>query len=108
MTKYHAQRTVVDNISFHSKREAARYSELKLLERAGVIRNLELQVPYVFELNDIRICKYMADFRYEELSRNGHNTWVTVIEDSKGMATKDYMIKRKLMLAFFAISIRET
>lgn len=108
MNKFGAQRTVVDGITFHSKREASRYSELKLAERAGIVRNIELQVPYEFRHNDVLICKYFADFRYEELSRNGRAQWSTVVEDSKGHVTKDYAIKRKLMRAFFAIEIRET
>lgn len=101
MNKYRNVRTEVDGITFHSKKEAARYSDLKLLERAGQIKDLRIQVPFLFELNDVRICKYFADFVYRE---NGKE----VVEDCKGKRTKDYMIKRKLMKAFFAIEIFET
>lgn len=101
MNKYRNIKTEVDGITFHSKREAARYSDLKLLERAGQIKDLRIQVPFLFELNDVRICKYFADFVYRE---NGKE----IVEDCKGKRTKDYMIKRKLMKAFFAIEIVET
>jgi hypothetical protein len=101
MNKYRNIKTEVDGITFHSKKEAARYSDLKLLERAGQIKDLRIQVPFLFELNDVRICKYFADFVYRE---NGKE----VVEDCKGKRTKDYMIKRKLMKAFFAIEILET
>lgn len=100
-SKYRNKKTEVDGILFHSKREAARYQDLKTLERAGAIRDLRLQVPFIFELNDVRICKYFADFVYRENGRE-------IVEDSKGKRTKDYMIKRKLMKAFFAIEILET
>lgn len=101
MNKYRNVPTVVDSIRFHSKREAARYRDLKLMERAGVIKDLQLQVPYSFELNDVRICRYFADFVYKENGRQ-------VVEDSKGKRTKDYMIKKKMMRAFYAIDILET
>jgi hypothetical protein len=100
-SKYKNKKTMVDGIVFHSKREAARYEVLRTLERGGAIKNLRLQVPFVFELNDVRICKYFADFCYSE---NGKE----IVEDAKGKVTKDYAIKRKMMRAFYAIEIRET
>lgn len=101
MNKYGNKKTEVDGIMFHSKREAARYQDLKLMERAGAIRDLRIQVPFQFELNDVKICRYFADFVYKENGRK-------VVEDSKGKRTKDYMIKKKLMKAFFAIDVLET
>lgn len=101
MNKYRNVKTEVDGITFHSKKEAARYSDLKLLERAGQIKDLRLQVPFVFEHNDVRICKYLADFCYRENGRE-------VVEDCKGKSTREYRLKRKLMKAFFAIEILET
>lgn len=101
MSKYGNVKTEVDGKIFHSKREAARYQDLRLLERAGAIKDLQTQVPYLFELNDVKICKYFADFVYKEDGR-------VVVEDSKGKITKDYAIKKKLMRAFFAIDIKET
>jgi hypothetical protein len=102
MSKFKANKTILDGIQFDSKREAQRYSELKLLERAGVIQNLRLQVKFelIPKQQGERACTYIADFVYEE---NGQ----TVVEDAKGMKTKDYIIKRKLMLWMHGIKIRE-
>lgn len=102
MSKFKANKTILDGIQFDSKREAKRYSELKLLERAGVIQNLRLQVKFelIPKQQGERACTYIADFVYEE---NGQ----TVVEDAKGMKTKDYIIKRKLMLWIHGIKIRE-
>ncbi len=89
--KYGNKKTVVDGIPFDSKREAVRYSELKLLEKSGAIENLKLQVP--FELIPARAdekgVKYIADFVYIEDGRK-------IVEDSKGCKTKEYIVKRKL------------
>jgi len=94
-SKYLSKKTIIDNIIFASKKEANRYLELKLLERAGKIKNLELQP--VFELQPTfkkngrtyRAIKYMADFRYKEINK-------IVIEDTKGFKNKEYLLKRKL------------
>jgi hypothetical protein len=116
--KYNNKKTVLDGISFDSKKEARRYSELSLLEKAGVITDLKRQVKFVLipaqrEADIIgkrggvkpgkvieRECAYIADFVYQE---NGK----TVVEDTKGVKTKDYIIKRKLMLYIYGIRIRE-
>lgn len=106
-TKYHNRKTTVDGITFDSLKEARRYSELKLLERAGVISDLQRQVKYelipaqrvegkVVE----RACNYVADFVYNENEK-------TIVEDTKGYRTADYIIKRKLMLWVHGIKIRE-
>lgn len=119
--KYRNKKITVDGITFDSRREYNRYRELKLLERAGQIQGLELQKKYVLipaqyetyarygksgqRLKDGRKCiekecAYKADFVYTE---NGQ----TVVEDTKGMRTKDYIIKRKLMLFVHGIKIKE-
>lgn len=119
--KYHARKCVLNGIEFDSRKEAQRYSELLILERAKEIMNLQRQVKFVlipaqygvcerYGKNGKRLkdgkrliekeCAYVADFVYEE---NGK----TVVEDVKGMKTKDYIIKRKLMLFKFDIRIRE-
>lgn len=107
MQKYRSKKTSVDGLVFDSRREAARWQELRLLERAGSITELERQVSYTL-IPPQRIGKrvaeravtYIADFRYRE---NGE----TVVEDAKGMRTRDYIIKRKLMLYVHGIRIRE-
>lgn len=102
MNKYHAKKTILDGMVFDSRREANRYAELKLLQRAGKIKNLRRQVP--FELipsqDGERAVKYIADFVYEE---NGKE----IVEDVKGFRPKDYIIKRKLMLWVHGIKVWE-
>lgn len=101
--KYKNEKTQVDGVWFDSKREARRYGELKLLERAGEIRNLRLQVVYDLVVYGRLVCRYRADFVYED-RRLG---WAEVVEDAKGCRTEAYIIKRKLMLAVHGITIRE-
>jgi hypothetical protein len=101
MSKYHAIKTEVDGIVFASKREASRYSELKLLEAAGEIFDLKLQPKFPIVVNKQKICTYIADFEYE-LS---DGTKITV--DVKGVKTPVYRLKKKLMKACFGIEITE-
>lgn len=107
-SKYHAQPAFVNGIRFASEKEAARYWDLLVLQRVGKISDLRIQVPYelvpaqriegkVVE----RPVKYVADFVYTEDGK-------TVVEDAKGMRTKEYIIKRKLMLWIHGIRIKET
>lgn len=110
-SKYHAKKTEVDGIVFDSKKEACRYVELKILEESGLIRNLKRQQKFVLipsQKIDGRViereCAYKADFTYEGLTENG---WVFVVEDTKGVRTPDYIIKRKLMLERHGIRILE-
>lgn len=95
--KYHAQPTMLYGIRFASKREARRYGELKLLEKAGKIKNLRRQVPYALTIQT----KYLADFCYEE---NG----LLVVEDSKGFATREFKRKRKAMKQQYGIEVKTT
>jgi hypothetical protein len=85
---------------FASKREAHRYSELLLLERAGHIKSLELQPKYEFVINGVKVTTYKADFRYVEKG-------ATVVEDAKGYRTQVYRLKVKLMKALHNIDIKE-
>lgn len=102
--KYHASKTELDGIRFDSRKEAARYRELKLLERAGEIRDLQLQVPFelIPKQEGERACTYVADFVYHMT-----DTGKMVVEDAKGMRTDVYKIKRKLMLWRHGIRISE-
>ena len=126
--KYKSRKIIVDGIKFDSKKEAARYKELKMLERAGIIQDLQRQVKYVLipaqyePSGEIytkgkekgkpkkgklieRECAYYADFVY---TANGK----TVVEDVKGyrdgQAYNLFTIKRKLMLYVHNIKIKET
>lgn len=103
-SKYGAIKTEVDGIKFDSKHEASRYKELRLLEQAGEIANLRLQVPYIlFPKNEHgRALKYIADFVYND------DTGALVVEDAKGHSTDVYKIKRRLMAELKGIEIKET
>ena len=96
--KYNARKTVVDGITFDSKKEAQRYSELKLMEKAGEIFYLELQPRFLLQDKfrykgaAFRKVEYIADFRYTD------KTGATVVEDVKGYKTETYNIKKKLLL----------
>ena len=101
MSKYRAVPTVLDGIRFASKKEASRYSELKLLEKAGNIAELRRQVVFPISVNGIHVCKYVADFTYYDDRRD------YVVEDVKGVKTRMYALKKKLLLAARGIEIRE-
>lgn len=102
MTKYKAIRTTVDNITFASKKESVRYSELKMLLKAGKIELLELQPKFLIQVNGKKICNYLADFSYIEDGKR-------VVEDVKGYAggTPVYKLKAKLVEACHGVVIRE-
>jgi hypothetical protein len=110
-SKYHAQPTVVDGIRFHSKREAQRYGELKLLETHGRIHGLELQPAYpldVLGLASSKIGTYVADFKYCEcLTPHDCMCMALVVEDVKGVKTALYKWKKKHVEAQYGIQIRE-
>jgi hypothetical protein len=100
-TKYKNRKTEIDGILFDSAKEAKRYAELKLLLRAKLISNLEMQVSLPIIINDVKICSYVADFKYEENGR-------VVYEDVKGFRTAIYNLKKKIVKAVHGIDIKET
>lgn len=97
MNKYHNKKVICDGITFDSIKEKKRYIELKLLERAGVIKDLklqyefELQPAFILNKKKIRKISYIADFYYFDNKLNDY-----VIEDTKGMRTEVYKIKKKM------------
>ena len=101
MSKFHAIRTIVDGITFASKKEAARYAELKLAERSGDIDSLILQPVFPIIINDKKVAKYIADFSYYIGQKH-------IIEDVKGVRTPVYKLKKKLVEAQYNIIITET
>lgn len=110
MAKYGNKKTIVDNIVFDSKIEAVRYQELKLLQAAGEIFDLELQPKFelISELQEERPHTYTADFLYrakpqkiidKRFSDGFYMSNGIVVEDVKSDATRrarDYIINRKL------------
>lgn len=108
MRKYRNIPTEVDGIKFASKREAVRYSQLKLLERAGEISQLELQPVFKLAVGERpvrftsgRQAKYIADFAYWDGEKR-------VVEDAKGMLTPEYKLKKAMVEAMFpSVKIEE-
>lgn len=118
--KYHSKKVEFEGEVFDSRKEYKRWLELSLFEKAGVISDLKRQVKYVLipaqrEPDTVgarggikkgkvieKECAYIADFVYKDLTLNE-----TVVEDTKGYRTKDYVIKRKLMLYVHKIRIKE-
>lgn len=105
MNKYRAVKTWVGDIRFDSRREAERYKVLKLLEKAGKIRGLELQPKFPLLVKGERVGTYTADFEY--LEEDG-GEWLTVIEDCKGVRIREYRRTAKHIKAQYGITIRET
>lgn len=124
-SKYHAEKVTVNGITFDSKKEARRYLELTALEQSGKIHDLRRQVKYLlipeqrescaeryksgpkkgqFKPGRVleRECAYYADFDYYNTEDGTH-----VVEDVKGMRTKEYRLKRKLLLYTYQIRISE-
>lgn len=107
-SKYHNVKTDGED----SKRQAKRLKQLRLLNLSGKIRGLARQVEYVLVPKQCdewgamleRPTKYLADFQYEEY-KDGR--WQIVTEDTKGVTTPDYIIKRKLMLRVHGIVVNE-
>lgn len=106
--KYGNKKVFVGSIKFDSQKEARHYTKLKLLEQAGKIQNLQLQVPFIlaprvkFE-GDTRhkpAVRYVADFVYQQDGK-------TVVSDVKGMVTPEYRIKKHLMKSVHNIDILE-
>lgn len=97
MNKYSNKKTVVDDIQFDSKLESVRYGELKILEKAKIITDLRLQVgfelipSYVKNGKKVQGIKYVADFVYYDREKEK-----TVVEDTKGMKTDVFKLKKKL------------
>lgn len=107
-SKYGNKKITVNGKTFDSKKEYNRYCELRLLERAGAITDLQTQVKYTLipaqrgENGKAieRECSYIADFVY---CQNGQ----IIVEDTKGFRTTEYILKRKMLLFFHGIRIKE-
>jgi len=112
--KYHAEPIHVDGVRFASRKEAARYLELKLMSKAGEIDELELQPVFPLHVMEIwrsqvpiriaTVGKFTADFRYRDLS-----TGEIVVEDVKSTVTKTeaYRLRKRIAEAVHGITIRE-
>lgn len=92
MSKYRNSKVEIDGIRFDSGAEGERYKILKAKEKAGLIKNLQLQVNYPLLVNGLKICDYRADFVYEVGGK-------MVVEDVKGQLHDVFKLKYKLMYA---------
>ena len=108
--KYHNKKVIIDGIKFDSEKEGNYYLKLKMLEKAGKIRDLKLQVPFVlietFKVDDrtYRKTKYIADFTYYDDKDKLH------VVDVKSEATrkdKTYQLKKKLLAWKYGLEIEE-
>lgn len=101
--KYHACPVDLDGYHFDSKAEARRYGELRLLERAGEISDLEVHPPYLlldktrdpYSGKMLRGITYEGDFEYVEDADH------TVVEDVKGVETAAFRLKRRLFVEMY-------
>lgn len=108
-SKYRNKKTNVGDLKFDSKKEAREYLRLKSLQDRGDITGLKLQVKFDFTINgqvlkyvdSNRIMKYVADFEYFDMYGSRK------VVDVKGMKTRDYLIKKALMMACHGILIEE-
>lgn len=93
--KFNNKKTELNGITFDSKKEAARYYYLSMMQRAGNITNLELQPKIPLMVNGKKLGHYIGDFRYIE---NGE----VILEDVKSVATKTavYNLKKKILASY--------
>jgi LytS/YehU family sensor histidine kinase len=119
-SKYGNKKAKASGKVFDSRLERSRYYTLQVLEKAGEISELRMQVPFeiipaIYETVEVqlktktkqvqklvqRATHYVADFVYKDKDGN------VVVEDSKGFRTKEYLLKKKMMRAFLGITIKE-
>ncbi len=93
--KYRAKKVKIDDITFDSILESSRYLHLKELLEHNLISDLEIHPPYPCEVNGKKVCVYKADFRYK--NKQGE----TVVEDTKGIETPMFRLKKKLVEALY-------
>lgn len=99
-SKYGNRKVTIDGITFDSVAESKFYSALKLREKAGEVYEVQMQVPYMLIVYGQLVCTYKADFVFYDAIEK-HNRVV----DVKGVQTKDFIIKKKLMRACHGIEV---
>ena len=103
--KYNAKGRHIGALWFPSRAEADRYEQLLEMVAAGTIANLETQPEFRCDVNGKHVCTYRADFRYR--IKPGQLGSRLVVEDVKGMVTKEYAVKRALVHALHPVEIIE-
>jgi hypothetical protein len=101
-SKYRNVRTTVGGITFASKREAARWQELQLMQKAGAIIGLRVHEPFAIVVNGENVCTYVSDFTY-------YQGGLRCVEDVKTKVTMTavYRLKKKLLRAVHGLEIKE-
>lgn len=94
-----------DGLTFPTQEEARQYDILRMRERAGeiVAGSIRTQVRYRLEVNGVHVCDYIADF----VCRETRAPDADVVMDAKGVAMREYRLKKKLMKACHGIDIVE-
>jgi len=107
-SKYRAKKVELDGLVFDSKKEAARYAHLKILQRGGEISDLQIHPRYELKVKGQLICRYIADFSY--IPKDAKGPHQRVVEDVKGMkkggAWDIFRIKAKLMKAIHGVDVQ--
>lgn len=101
-SKFNNRRCKINGITFASKKEGERYTDLLLLLRAGEITNLKLQQRIKIFVNSEYVCTYVADFTYTD--KDGKS----IVEDAKGLRLPIYLLKKRLLFLTQGIDILET
>lgn len=106
-SKFNNKKTIVDGLKFDSLKESKRYTELKFLQDNKRISDLQMQVKFPIVVNGFKICTYIADFCYQDLTTFSQPK---IVEDVKSEFTRKqpvYRLKKKLMIAVHNIEIKE-
>lgn len=101
--KYNSKGVRINGKFFHSAREGRRYQQLLVLQSIGHIRDLETQVPLTVFINGIKITTLRLDFRYTRVSDGK-----VIHDECKGFRTPEYILKKKMVEAYFGIEILES
>jgi len=100
--KYGNKKVVIDGVTFDSGKEAGRYVELRMREKMRELVDLKVHPRYPIVINGVKVCTYVADFSYYDMLAK-----CNPVEDTKGVRTQAFVIKKKLMLAVHGIKVRE-
>jgi hypothetical protein len=108
--KYGNKKVIADGITFDSRKEWSRYTELQLALKSGLIKRLEIHPRFELVVNGIKVCNFVADFSYFEVfPSDSLNEVILTVEDVKSRPTMTpvYRLKKKLLRALWGIEVKE-